>query len=33
MAVCHKDDNPKNNRLDNLFIANQTENMHDCIKK
>lgn len=33
MAVCHKDDNPKNNRLDNLFIALQTENMFDCIKK
>jgi len=33
MAVCHKDDNPLNNRVDNLFLATQNDNMYDCIKK
>lgn len=31
--VCHKDDNPSNNALDNLFLWSCKENIHDCIKK
>ena len=31
--VCHKDDNPSNNNLNNLFIGTQTDNMWDCVKK
>lgn len=31
--ICHKDDNPSNNNLDNLFIGTQKDNMQDCIKK
>jgi len=31
--IMHKDDNPLNNRLDNLKIWTQTDNMQDCVKK
>lgn len=33
LCVCHKDDNPKNNRLDNLFLADHKYNMKDKMKK
>lgn len=33
MFVCHIDDNPSNNRADNLFLWTHTENMHDMINK
>jgi hypothetical protein len=29
--VCHKDNNPFNNRLDNLYMWTQKENMQQCI--
>lgn len=29
ICVCHKDDNPLNNRLDNLFLWTMKENMQD----
>lgn len=29
--VCHKDNNPLNNRLDNLYMWTQKENMQQCI--
>lgn len=28
-CICHKDDNPLNNRLDNLFLGSQKDNMID----
>ena len=31
--VCHKDDNPLNNCVDNLFLGTHTDNMQDMIKK
>jgi len=31
--VCHKDDNPKNNHVDNLFLWTRSDNMIDCSKK
>lgn len=31
--VCHKDDNPFNNNLSNLFIWTHKDNSQDCIKK
>lgn len=31
--VCHIDDNPMNNRVDNLFWGTPKENMQDCLKK
>ena len=31
--ACHKDDDPMNNRKDNLFIWTQRDNMMDMIKK
>lgn len=33
MLVCHIDDNPLNNRVDNLFLWSCKDNIHDCIKK
>lgn len=33
LCVCHKDDNPKNNRLDNLFLWTVKDNMNDKIRK
>jgi len=33
LCVCHKDDNPKNNNLQNLFIWTQKNNIQDMIKK
>lgn len=33
LCVCHKDDNPSNNRLDNLFIGTHKENTDDMINK
>lgn len=32
-VVCHKNDNPKDSRLENLFIGTQKDNIHDCMKK
>jgi len=32
-CILHKDDNPKNNKLDNLFIGTQKDNVYDCINK
>lgn len=31
--ICHKDDNPNNNSLDNLFLWTQSDNMKDCSNK
>jgi len=31
--VCHKDDNLNNNKLSNLFIGTQSDNMIDCKNK
>lgn len=31
--VCHKDDNPLNNRTDNLFLWTRKDNMRDMINK
>jgi hypothetical protein len=31
--VCHKDDNPLNNRVDNLFLWSQKDNMQDKVDK
>lgn len=31
--VCHKDDNPLNNNVNNLFLWTQSDNMQDCISK
>ena len=33
ICVCHKDDNPLNNRADNLFLWTNKDNMQDAIKK
>ncbi len=33
MCVCHKDDNPSNNNVDNLFLWTQKQNIQDCVKK
>lgn len=33
LCVCHKDDNPKNNMVDNLFLWTNKDNNHDMIKK
>lgn len=33
MFVCHKDDNPSNNRVDNLFLWRCKDNVRDCILK
>lgn len=32
-CVLHRDDNPKNNELDNLFWGSQKDNMQDCLRK
>lgn len=32
-CVCHKDDNPSNNNLDNLFLWTHKDNMNDRDKK
>lgn len=31
--VCHKDDNPENNNLDNLFIGDRNDNFNDMMRK
>lgn len=31
-CVCHKDNNPKNNQVDNLYWGTEEENMSQCIK-
>lgn len=31
--VCHKDDNPLNNNVDNLFLWTRSDNMRDCVNK
>jgi len=33
LCVCHKDDNPRNNNIDNLFFGTQKENLMDMYKK
>ena len=33
LCVCHKDDNPLNNNLANLFVGTQQDNMLDMLKK
>lgn len=33
ICVCHKDDNPCNNRLDNLFLGTQKDNTIDMVLK
>lgn len=33
LCVCHKDDNPLNNSLDNLFLGTHKENTADMISK
>ena len=33
LVVCHKDDNPSNNRMENLFIWTTQDNIDDKIKK
>lgn len=33
MVVCHKDDNPKNNNINNLFLGSQKDNMQDMVSK
>lgn len=33
LCVCHKDDNPINNKVDNLFLWTQKENLLDMYKK
>jgi hypothetical protein len=33
ILVCHKDDNPANNRTDNLFLWTQKDNMQDALNK
>lgn len=33
MVACHLDDNPENNRLDNLEWKTQAENVRDCIAR
>lgn len=33
MYVCHKDDNPTNNCIDNLFLWTASDNTQDMIKK
>ena len=31
--ICHKDDNPENNNINNLFIGTHNDNMQDASKK
>ena len=33
LLVCHKDNNPDNNELSNLYMDTQKENMWQCIKE
>lgn len=33
ILVCHKDDNPKNNNVSNLFIWSHKDNTIDMVKK
>ena len=33
MLVCHKNDNPKDNRVENLFLWTAKDNMEDCVNK
>jgi len=33
ILVCHKDDNPKNNCVENLFLWTNKDNIQDCIRK
>lgn len=33
MLVCHKDDNPDNNHMDNLFLWTHKDNSQDMVKK
>lgn len=32
-VVRHKDDNPRNNHVDNLIWGTQTDNMQDCVRR
>ncbi|MGN7284313.1 HNH endonuclease signature motif containing protein [Shouchella rhizosphaerae] len=32
MVVCHKNDNPTDNRLENLYVGTQKQNMSDSIR-
>ena len=33
LLVCHKDDNPENNKVNNLFLWSAKDNMQDCKNK
>lgn len=33
LVVCHKDSNPKNNRVTNLYRGTQKENIQQCIRE
>lgn len=33
LVVCHKDSNPKNNRVTNLYWGTQKENIQQCIRE
>lgn len=33
ILVCHKDDNPWNNNIENLFLGTQSDNIKDCVNK
>lgn len=32
LLICHKDGNPANNRLDNLYAGSQSQNMKDTVR-
>lgn len=32
LVICHKDGNPENNRLDNLYAGSQSQNMQDTVR-
>lgn len=32
-VVCHKDSNPRNNRVTNLYWGTQKENIQQCIRE
>lgn len=33
LVVCHKDSNPRNNRVTNLYWGTQKENIQQCIRE